>query len=62
MNLWNDKVDSLAKEGLSSNSILEAQEVTTSIIRITPLWKDKIIDCALRTFVNLTTATVYETT
>ena len=62
MNLWNDKADSLAKERLSSNSILEAQEVTTGIIRITPLWKDKIIDCALRTFVNLTTATVYETT
>ena len=62
MNLWNDKADSLAKERLLSNLILEVQEVTTGIIRTTPLWKDKIIDCALRTFVNLTTATVYETT
>ena len=62
MNLWNNKADSLTKEGLSSNLILEAQEVTTSIIRTIPLWKDKIIDCALRTFVNLTTAIVYKTT
>jgi ribonuclease HI len=62
MNIWNDKADSLAKEGLTSSLILEAQEVTTSLIRVTPLWKNKTIDCALRTFVNITTAAVYETT
>ena len=60
-NIQNDKADSLAKEGLLSSLILEAQEVTTSSIRVTPLWRNKTIDCTLRTFVNITTATVYET-
>ena len=27
-----------------------------------PLWKNKTIDCTLRIFVNITTATIYETT
>ena len=62
MNLQNNKADSLAKEGLISSLILEAQEVTTSSIRVISFWKNKMIDCALRIFVNITTATVYETT
>ena len=32
------------------------------MIRVTPFWKDKIIDYALRTFVNIATTTVYEAT
>ena len=61
-NIWNDKADRLAKEGLISDLILEAQEVTTSKIRIFPIWKEKIIDTALRSFVNLTMTTIYEST
>src|SRR5437868_1049185 len=61
-NIWNDKADRLAKEGLISDLILEAQEVTTSKIRIFPTWKEKIIDTALRSFVNLTMTTIYEST
>ena len=59
-NIWNNRADQLAKEGLLSDLILEAQEVITSKIRVFPLWKNKIIDTALRSFVNLTTTTVYE--
>ena len=61
-NIWNDRADQLAKEGLLSDLILEAQEVTTSKIRFFPLWKNKIIDNALRSIINITTATVYEST
>jgi len=61
-NIWNDKADRLAKEGLISDLILEAQEVTTSKIRIFLIWKEKIIDTALRSFINLTMTTIYEST
>jgi ribonuclease HI len=61
MNKWNDRADKLAKEGLASNWTLEVQDVTTSKIGVVPMWRDKIIDNPLRTFVNITTATVYET-
>ena len=37
INIWNDKADSLAKEELLSSLILEAQEVTTSSIRVISL-------------------------
>ena len=61
-NIWNDKADHFAKEGLISDLILKAQEVTISKIRIFPIWKEKIIDTALRSFVNLTMTTIYEST
>src|SRR5205814_10192596 len=54
MNIWNDKANSLAKKKLLSSLILKIQEVTTSSIRVIPLWKSKTIDCALRIFVNIT--------
>ena len=43
------------------NSILKQNTETTSLIRVTPLWKNKTIDCILRIFVNITTATIYKT-
>jgi ribonuclease HI len=61
MNVWNDKADRLAKEGLSSCMVLEVQEVTTGRIGITPKWKNKTIDSPLTLFVNLTVVTAYET-
>ena len=36
-NIWNNRADQLAKEGLLSDLILEAQEVITSKIRVFPL-------------------------
>ena len=60
MNYWNDKADKLAKEGLLSNLILEVQDVTTSRVRVVPTWGDRLIDSPLRSFVNLTTSTLYE--
>ena len=62
MNEWNDKADKLTKEGLLSNLILEVYEVTTSRMSTAPIWKNKSIENGLRTFVNLNTATMYEST
>ena len=61
MNIWNDKADKLAKEGLSSCIGIEVQELMMGRIGITPKWKDKTIDSPLRSFVNLTVVTAYET-
>ena len=41
--------------------ILEVQDVSTGKIGIIPMWKNKTIDSSLRSFVNLTTVTAYET-
>ena len=59
--IWNNVADDFAKRRLLSNKVLKVQNITTSNIRITPLWKGNIIDNPLRTFTNITTATVYET-
>jgi len=50
------------KESLISDLILDAREVTMSKIRIFSIWKEKIIDTVLRSFVNLTMTTIYEST
>jgi len=60
MNHWNDKADKLVKEGLISDLLLEVQDITTSSIRVVPIWRNKLIDSPLRTFVNITTMISYE--
>jgi len=47
---------------LLSNLILEVYEVTMSRISTAPIWKNKSIENRLRTFVNLNTAKMYEST
>jgi ribonuclease HI len=59
-NLWNDKADKIAKEGLSANKIIRVKDVSTDRIRVLPKWEDKLIDCSIRSFVNITTAITYE--
>jgi ribonuclease HI len=59
---WNDEADKIAKEGLWSNNMLEVQDVTLGKIRIVPMWKSKSVERPLRSFINLTTATIYEST
>jgi len=60
-NLWNDRADALAKKGLSSNTSITAKDVITDNLNVLPKWEDKLIDCSIRSFVNITTAITYET-
>ena len=56
----NNKADKLAKEGLCSENLLEIQNVITGNIGVVPMWKGKLVKRPLRSFVNLTTVTIYE--
>ena len=57
---WNDRANNLAKKGLNSDRIIRVDDVNTDKLRALPRWKDKLIDCSIRSFVNITTAIIYE--
>ena len=60
-NSWNDRADKLAKDGLSSNKILKVKDVNTDRLKVLPKWNNKLVDCSIRSFANITTFVTYET-
>ena len=58
---WNDQADLLAKEGIKGINILKIPKTILGNLRAIPKWKDQIIECSLRSFINIIFAITYET-
>ena len=51
----------MAKKGIKKTNLLEISETTLDNLQVIPIWKDQIIDCLLKLFVNIISAIIYET-
>ncbi|CAG8586913.1 11849_t:CDS:2 [Cetraspora pellucida] len=60
-NKWNDLADKLAKKELKNSLCLNVPEVASSSLQAVPKWKKQVIESLLRLFINIITATAYET-
>ncbi len=60
-NKWNDQADRLAKEGKEKSACLNIPEIASSNLQAVPKWKNQVIESPLRSFINIITATAYET-
>ncbi len=60
-NKWNDQADRLAKEGINKSACLNVPEVIDSNLLVVPRWRGLTIESPLRSFINIVSATTYET-